>query len=188
MNPSPRLTIWTLGHSNRTWQEFLSLLHAHRIKCVADVRRFPTSRRFPHFEAKAMAARLAKAGIRYCHLPGLGGRRTRSNPLTSPNQAWRTEGFNAYADHMASGEFQQALARLLALAHGGPTALVCAEALPWRCHRRLLADALLAHGTHVVHILAPGRTMPHQLSPWAHVEGTSVTYPRLALFARGHRG
>ncbi len=174
--PSSLPTVWTLGHSNRTWAEFVALLREAGIELVADVRRFPGSRRFPHFAAQAMQPALAAEGIGYRHFPQLGGRRGRPK-AGSPNRGWRVAGFNAYADHMATAQFQQGLAELLQVARQRRTALLCAEALPWRCHRQLLADALLVQGAEVVHLLGPGRRQPHRLSPVARVDQGRLTYP-----------
>lgn len=154
-----RPAIWTVGHSTRTWEEFLALLTANGIGAVADVRRFAGSRRYPHFGTDALRSALAAAGIDYVHIPELGGRR---HPLPgSPNTAWRNEAFRGYADHMATEEFRAGITRLLELARGRRTAILCAEAVWWRCHRALIADHLKAQGMRVLHILGAGKVEEH---------------------------
>ncbi len=174
-------TIWTVGHSNRSLEDFLALLRSQAIALVADVRRFPGSRLHPQFNRERFAAALAEAQIDYQHFAGLGGRRSRSKG-PSPNQAWRVTSFNAYADHMQSDEFQQALAALMEQAARRPTAMLCSEALPWRCHRRLIADALLARNWQVLDILSPTQTKPRTLTEFARIEGGQVIYPAPTLF------
>ena len=170
-------TLYTVGHSTRTLEEFLSLLAAHGIRELVDVRRFPGSRRYPHFGRDALSAALAAAGIGYAHEVELGGRREGAAP-ESPNRAWRSASFRAYADHMASPEFRDGLERLLGLASERATAVMCAEAVPWRCHRQLIADAALARGWRVLHVLSPERADPHTLNPHARVRSDgSVVYP-----------
>jgi len=163
----PAFTVFTIGHSTRSAGELIAILAEAGIERLVDVRRFPASRRHPQFGRDALAAALAEAGIAYRHEPDLGGRRP-PRP-DSPNTAWRVAAFRGYADHMDSREFRAALERLLAGAAERPTAVMCAEAVPWRCHRRLIADALVARGIAVVHLLAPGRSDPHVLSPDARV-------------------
>ena len=167
--------IWTVGHSTRTVEALVELLRAHGIRNLADVRTLPRSRRNPQFDADALREPLAGAGIRYTHLPELGGLR-RAHP-DSPNTAWRDPGFRGYADHMQTAVFAAALDGLLALAARAPTAVMCAEAVPERCHRLLLSDALVARGEPVVHIRAVDAADPHALTPAARVDGTRVTYP-----------
>ena len=168
--------VYTIGHSTRSLEAFVNLLREHAIALVLDVRRFPASRRHPHFELEALAATLAGQGIAYRHEPDLGGRRT-PRP-DSPNTAWRSALFRGYADHMATPTFQAALARLIEDGAACPTAVLCAEAVPWRCHRQLIADALVARQAEVCHILGPGRTRPHTLLPHARVlPGGLVHYP-----------
>lgn len=163
----PTIPVFTLGHSTHSLEHFLALLTEHGVEVLADVRRFPGSRRFPHFRRETLAAALAAVGIAYRHLPGLGGRRTPRSG--SPHSHWRNAGFRAYADHMETAEFEQALGELLELASHRRTAMMCAEALPWRCHRQLVADTLVARGRRVVHILGPGRGQDHLLNPSARV-------------------
>lgn len=168
--------IFTIGHSTRPWAEFLGLLRAHGIAHVVDVRRFPGSRRYPHFGGQALGAALAEAGIGYEHAADLGGRRA-ARP-DSVNTAWRSASFRGYADYMDTPEFQNALARLVAVGHTRRTAVLCAEAVPWRCHRQLIADALVASGEPVAHILTEGEPEPHRLSPHARVLAQGrVRYP-----------
>jgi uncharacterized protein (DUF488 family) len=167
--------ILTIGHSTHELETFLDVLRGRGVEALADVRRYPSSRRMPWFGAAPLAAALGEAGIRYVHLPELGGRR---NPLPgSPNGGWRVGQFQGYADHMAGEEFAAGMERLLALTDERRTALMCAEAQWWRCHRRLLSDALLARGREVVHIDARGGIEPHSLTDFAVAEGERVTYP-----------
>jgi len=166
--------MWTIGHSTRTLGALLALLRAHGIERVVDVRRFPRSRRHPHVNADALARDLPAAGIAYRHLPGLGGfRRPRAD---SHNTGWRNASFRGYADYMETAEFAGHLETLLEEARAGRTAIMCAEAVPWRCHRSLIADALVARGVEVRHILGPQRAEPHALTTGAHVNGTRVVY------------
>ena len=169
-------TIWTIGHSNHAVDVFVEILASEGIELVADVRRFPGSRRHPQFEQQALSGRLADAGIRYRHFVDLGGRRRQRLP-ESVNTAWRVESFNAYADHMQSPEFRQALHELQAAAREQRTVLMCAEALPWRCHRRLIADALTVRGWAVLDLLSRGQSRRHELPDFAIVEHGQVVYP-----------
>jgi uncharacterized protein (DUF488 family) len=159
--------VFTIGHSTRPIEDLLSLLAEHGVRVLVDVRRYPGSRRHPQFSRDALAASLASAGIEYVHEPDLGGRRA-VRP-GSPHTAWRVEAFQGYADHMETPEFAAALARLMERAAGETVAILCAEAVPWRCHRRLISDALLAQGITVLHILGPGRADPHELDPNARI-------------------
>jgi uncharacterized protein (DUF488 family) len=167
--------VWTIGHSTRSLGDLVALLRAHGIVTVADVRRFPRSRRQPQFNSDALSRELLAAGIAYVHLPGLGGFR-RARP-DSTNRGWRNASFRGYADYMQTGEFAGHLAALLDLARAAPTAIMCAEAVPWRCHRSLIADALVARGVEVQHILGPGRAQPHALTAGARLEGGTLVYP-----------
>ena len=168
-------TIWTVGHSTRTWTEFLGLLREHGIAHLVDVRHYPSSARVPWTNRPLLAEHLAEAGIGYAHLEDLGGyRKPRAD---SPNTGWRNAGFQGYADHMDTAAFREAVAQLLSIAKQEPTAIMCAEAVPWRCHRGLLSDALLVHGVRVVHILSAGKTQDHALTPFAKVHGDRITYP-----------
>lgn len=178
--------VFTVGHSTRSADELLAFLREHDIRVLVDVRRFPGSRRYPHFSAPALAAALGHAGIQYRHEPDLGGRR---EPIPdSPNTAWRVAAFRGYADHMGTREFGEALARVRALARERRACVMCAEAVPWRCHRQLIADALVEGGVRVTHILGPGRAEPHRLHAAARLEGGRLVYqvaPQKGLFGSG---
>jgi uncharacterized protein (DUF488 family) len=178
----PQRVIWTAGHSTRTLEDFLELLAAGGVQLLADVRRFPGSRRHPHFGQAPLAEALGQgAGIEYRHFEALGGRRTARLP-ESPNTAWRVESFNAYADYMQSAEFRAALDELMEAGESAATAIMCSEALPQKCHRRLIADALVTRGWRVRHLLSPKRIEDHVLTPFARVDGLEVTYPESQLF------
>ena len=161
-------TVYTVGHSNRSASEFLELLRSHGIRRVADVRRFPGSRRNPHFGRDPLQATLAEAGIEYEHVEELGGRRG-TPAADSPNTAWRVAAFQAYADRMAEPEWIEAFEALEERCTREPVAVMCSEAVPWRCHRRLIADALVVRGWEVRHILGPGRFRLHELQDFARV-------------------
>ncbi|HET9986670.1 MAG TPA: DUF488 domain-containing protein [Longimicrobiales bacterium] len=168
--------IYTIGHSTRSIDEFVELLRAHGVDTLVDVRRHPGSRRQPQFGRDTLPPALEAAGIAYRHEEELGGRRAPAPD--SPNGWWRNEQFRGYADHMATPGFQAALDRLIERAERETQAIMCAEAVPWRCHRSLTADALVARGVDVAHIVGPGRAEPHLLNPAARVgAGGSVTYP-----------
>lgn len=169
------MVIWSTGHSTRTIEAFLALLTAHGITRLVDIRTIPQSRRHPHFGQAALARSLADAGIGYTHLRGLGGLRKPSPAST--NTAWQNASFRGYADYMQTPAFTAALDELLALAACEPVAIMCAEAVPWRCHRQLVADALVARGIEVREIASPTRTNTHALTQWARVEDGRVTYP-----------
>jgi uncharacterized protein (DUF488 family) len=169
------MVIWTTGHSTRAIEDFLALLAGHRIERLVDIRTIPHSRRNPQFGQSALADSLAAARIGYTHLAGLGGRR-RPAP-DSINAAWRHSSFRGYADYMQTSAFQTALDDLLALAANERVAIMCAEAVPWRCHRQLVADALVARGVEAREIQSPTTTRTHALTSWARVEGGQVTYP-----------
>jgi len=167
--------IFTIGHSTHTTELFIELLWRHHVGAIADVRIQPGSRRLPQFNRLELDEPLAAESIRYDHFKELGGRRV-PRPDT-PNSGWETEPFQGYADHMRTPEFASGLERLLALADERVTAVMCAEALWWRCHRRLLSDALVVRGRHVKHIGADGRLTEHRLTPFAVVDGERLTYP-----------
>ena len=168
-------SLWTIGHSTRSLEAFVELLRGHGIQRLVDVRRFPRSRRHPHFNTDALAEALPAAGLAYRHLPGLGGfRRARAD---SRNAGWRNASFRGYADYMQTDAFAAELATLLEEARAGRTAYMCAEAVPWRCHRSLISDALVARGVEVRHILGPAPAELHALMAGARVEGTHVVYP-----------
>jgi uncharacterized protein (DUF488 family) len=169
-------TIYTIGHSTRSAEEFLELLQPVGVTLVADVRAFPSSRRHPQFNGPALAEYLRGAGIAYRHMPGLGGRRS---PVPgSPNGGWHETAFQGYADHMTTPEFQRALADLEAATRETPTAIMCAEAVWWRCHRRLIADALVVRRSTVEHLgIGDGRA-EHELTEFAVIgPGQTLTYP-----------
>jgi uncharacterized protein (DUF488 family) len=169
------LEVWTVGHSTRSADDLVELLRGHAIDRLVDVRTIPRSRRYPHFNRETLPAILGAASLAYDHMPGLGGLR-RPRP-DSTNSAWRNAGFRGYADYMQTAEFARNLDALIELSGSARAAVMCAEAVPWRCHRSLLADALVARGVVVRHILTPERAEPHRLSPSAQLEGTRVTYP-----------
>ena len=172
---SPDLVVWTVGHSTRPFDKFVVLLTQSGIEQLADVRHFPASRRVPWTAKASLAAALRDRGIAYEHFEDLGGYR---KPIAdSENQGWRRPGFRGYADYMASPEFGAALDRLVRFAGSRRTAVMCAEAVPWKCHRSLLSDALLVRGFRVVHILGSGKAEDHRLTPFAKVHGSRVTYP-----------
>jgi uncharacterized protein (DUF488 family) len=167
--------IFTLGHSTRPIGTFLALLTVHGVKVLGDVRTVPRSRHNPQFEQAALAASLEKAGIEYRHMPALGGlRKPRPDSI---NTAWRNANFRGYADHMQTPAFEHALDSLIDLATDQVVAIMCAEAVPWRCHRSLIADALLARGHEPREIVSEATTRAHKLTSWARVENGRVTYP-----------
>jgi uncharacterized protein (DUF488 family) len=162
--------VFTIGHSTRSLEELVALLREHAIERLADIRRYPGSRRFPHFSRESLQKTLP---LQYVHVPELGGRR-KALP-DSPNTGWRNDQFRAYADHMDTEEFRNAVDGLLATPLR--TAVMCAEAVPWRCHRNLLSDDLVRRGVEVIHILGPGKTQRHEMNPMARVEGDHLIYP-----------
>ena len=168
------MTIYTIGHSTRTLADFLTLLERSRVERLIDVRAFPGSRRHPHFNKEALARSLPEHGIEYLHRPALGGRR-RPRP-DAPPTAWRNEGFRGYADYMRTPEFHRALDELIERASERRTVIMCSEAVPWRCHRSLISDALHARGVTVEHILDSG-TSRHAVTSFAVVRDGDVTYP-----------
>jgi hypothetical protein len=170
-----RPVIFTIGHSTRNLETFLGLLQAHGVKKVVDVRTIPRSRHNPQFNRETLPGELRSVHIGYKHLAGLGG--LRHPRADSPNQAWRNASFRGFADYMQTPEFKESLKALIELGRKEPVAIMCAEAVPWRCHRSLIADALLVRGLHVEHIMSGIRCQSHQLTPWAKVKGTRVTYP-----------
>ena len=168
------MIVHTVGHSTLEMEAFLRLLEAHGVRAIADVRRYPASRRHPHFAREAFEAALAGAGAAYLWIPELGGRRP-PRP-DSPHRAWRVEGFRGYADHLDTPEFATGLDRLLTFAAEHPTAVMCAEAQPTRCHRRILADALVVRGIQVLHIRSPTRAEEHHLPPFARIQNGHLVY------------
>lgn len=174
---NPAESIWTIGHSTRSTDEFNEILLAHRISALVDVRSFPGSRRYPHFNKTELLNSLAAIGILYAHNPKLGGRRRPS--ADSKNTAWRNASFRAYADHMESEEFKQGVEELLEVVRQGRTAIMCAEALWWRCHRSLIADFLKSKGFAVIHILDGRKTEAHPYTPAARIVDGHLSYAGL---------
>jgi len=165
----------TVGHSTRDLGSFVRLLQAQGVTCVVDVRTIPKSRHNPQFNKETLPAALRVVGIAYQHMPELGGLR---HPLpNSPNQAWRNASFRGFADYMQTPEFVKGLQKLIEIAGKERVAIMCAEAVPWRCHRSLIADALLARRVRVEHILSEARSQAHVLTAWACVKRNRVTYP-----------
>lgn len=171
--------VYTVGHSTRTFDEFLAILRRLGIVMVADVRAMPRSRHNPQFGQDVLRAGLEANGIGYVHLAGLGGLRPAAGSLT--NAGWRNRSFRGYADHMQTAQFRNALQQLMDIARGRCTAIMCAEILPWRCHRSLIGDALLVHGFAVEDIFDEMESKPHRMTPWAKVAGDTITYPEAML-------
>ena len=169
----------TIGHSNRPLAELIDMLKAHGVDLLVDVRTVPRSRHNPQFNREALPEPLGEAGIGYLHMPELGG--LRHPRPDSANTGWKNLSFRGYADYMQTSEFETNLSRLVHLAETRSLSIMCAEAVPWRCHRSLIADALAARGIPVAHILSATRAEPHRLTEFAHVDGTAVTYPPAAL-------
>lgn len=169
------MTFFTIGHSNRSASEFLAMLRESGVDLVADVRSVPGSRHNPQFNRPELAAAVESEGMEYIHMAGLGGFR-KASP-TSVNTGWRKMSFRGYADYMQTPGFARALDELLAASEGRTVAIMCAEAVPWRCHRSLIADALITRGHEVVDLLGPGQAREHEMTPFALVEGETVTYP-----------
>lgn len=168
-------SLWTIGHSTRPIEEFIELLQAHGIQLLVDVRTIPYSRRNPQFNTGALSESLLQASLQYQHLPTLGGRRE-SRP-DSMNLGWRNASFRGYADYMQTSEFWRALEELMAYGKERATAIMCAEAVPWRCHRSLIADALVSRGWTVRHVLTTAEGQPHQLTPFAKIQNGRLSYP-----------
>jgi uncharacterized protein (DUF488 family) len=169
------MRIWTIGHSTRTVDEFISLLEENEIKLLADVRAWPGSKRYPHFNKDALSESLNAQEIRYEHFPELGGKR-KSKP-DSHNNAWRNASFRGYADYMETEQFQKGIERLLDVAaNAGPTAIMCAEAVWWRCHRSLVADYLKVRGVEVLHVLGANKVDPHPYTPVARIVNGELSY------------
>jgi uncharacterized protein (DUF488 family) len=169
------LTVFTIGHSTRAWEAFVELLRAHGIERVLDVRSIPRSRHNPQFNRETLSAKLRGARISYVHLRSLGG--LRHARRDSPNMGWRNASFRGFADYMQTPEFEKGLQRLIKLAKKKKTAIMCAEAVPWRCHRSLIADALTARGIRAEHIVSGKRVRVHTLIPFGRVRGDRITYP-----------
>jgi uncharacterized protein (DUF488 family) len=169
----------TIGHSNRPLDELIGMLQAHGVDLLVDVRTVPKSRYNPQFNTDSLPAPLRQAGIEYLHMPGLGGlRHARKDSI---NTGWRNDSFRGYADYMQTPEFDAALAELLQVSDGRQAAVMCAEAVPWRCHRSMIADALAARGVAVEHIMSAVKRNAHKMTGFARVEGTRVTYPAETL-------
>ncbi len=167
--------IYTIGHSTRPQGEFIKILRSYEIKTLVDIRTIPKSRHNPQFNKDSLEDALRDEAIRYVHMAGLGGlRRVKKD---SPNSAWKNASFRGFADYMQSEEFSESLRQLILLAEKDTVAIMCAEAVPWRCHRSLVGDALLARGLGVKDIFSETEARDHTLTPWARVEGTNVTYP-----------
>ena len=172
------MTILTIGHSTHPIDEFIALLKAHAVEELIDIRTVPRSRHNPQFNRDTLPASLVAAGIGYRHMPGLGG--LRHARADSVNTAWRNASFRGYADYMQTPEFEAALEELIATAAEKRVAIMCAEAVEFRCHRSLVADALAARGIEVEHIHSIRKAKPHRMTPFAEVHGTQVTYPEHA--------
>jgi uncharacterized protein (DUF488 family) len=171
-----RPTIWTVGHSTRPIGEFTDLLRAHEISLLVDVRTVPRSRYNPQFNANILVESLKEAGLVSLHMPVLGGlRKARKDSI---NNGWRNASFRGYADYMQTDKFQRALEELMAYGTGTRTVIMCAEAVPWRCHRSLIADALVSRGWNIRHIMSPEKATPHVLTSFAHFEKGRLTYPK----------
>jgi hypothetical protein len=180
MMPSAKLSpiVLTIGHSTRPLEEFIALLQAHGVTCVVDVRTVPRSRHNPQFNKTTLPRSLKKASLGYVHMPELGG--LRHAKRDSPNAGWRNASFRGYADYMQTPEFVQSLEELIRLAKQDRIVLMCAEAVPWRCHRSLIADALLVRGIRTEDIMTATRRQVHTLKPFAKVRDTTITYPAKA--------
>ena len=179
----PPHTLYTVGHSTRSLDDFIALLKQHGVQTIADVRRYPKSRKFPYFNDDTLALSLSERGLGYVPVPALGGRRGTS--AASVNTGWRSKAFRGYADYMQTPAFEQGLHQLLALAERTPTAMMCAEAVPWRCHRSLIADAAIGRGWTVLDIVGPSSPATHKLTPFAKVQGERITYPAAGTIADG---
>lgn len=167
--------VFTIGHSTRSIEDFLELLHVHGVTCLLDVRTVPRSRHNPQFNRDTLPEPLREAGIGYGHMAELGGLR-HARP-DSPNMGWRNTSFRGFADYMQTPAFETGIEALIATATRERTVIMCAEAVPWRCHRSLIADALVVRGIPVKHIMSATRANPHVLTPFANVHGTHITYP-----------
>ena len=172
---TPQLTIFTIGHSTHPIDHFIERLRANRIRQLIDIRTIPKSRRNPQFNSDALAASLHAARISYIHMKDLGG--LRHPRKDSINLGWRNDSFRGYADYMQTEEFSAAVARAIELAKEHPTTLMCAEAVPWRCHRSLVSDALIARHIRVLEIITSAKPKEHTLTPFARVSGSRITYP-----------
>jgi uncharacterized protein (DUF488 family) len=177
-----KTVIFTIGHSTRSIEEFIAILEAFSIERVVDVRTIPKSRHNPQFNDNALRAGLKEKHIEYLHMKGLGG--LRHEKKDSPNVAWRNASFRGFADYMQTENFEESLERLMLAAAKKTTTIMCAEAVPWRCHRSLIADALLVRGLDVRHIMTVTSDREHTMTPWAKVSGKKITYPDAISVAR----
>jgi|ERR1700722_10653794 len=178
--------VMTIGHSTRTLEEFSGMLQAHGATCLVDVRTVPRSQHNPQFNKASLPRSLKKIGLRYVHMPGLGG--LRHAKRDSPNAGWRNASFRGYADYMQTPEFVKSLEEVIRLAKQDRVVLMCAEAVPWRCHRSLIADALLVRGVRAEDIMSTTRRQVHILTPFAKVRGTAITYPAEASKSTQNKG
>ncbi len=178
------LTIFTIGHSTHSIEEFVEMLKAHDIKLVVDVRTIPKSRHNPQYNSDTLAAALHERAIGYEHMPGLGG--LRHAKKGSINTAWENASFRGFADYMQTEDFNRSLNALIETAGKQPATIMCAEAVPWRCHRSLIGDALLASGITVMDIMSKTSAKAHAMTPWAHVMGTAITYPKSESAGSAH--
>ena len=175
-NTNPKVqVVKTIGHSTHPLDKLVAILQAHHVNQVIDIRKMPRSRSNPQFNFETLGAELGKCGIEYRHMPGLAG--LRKVAKESLNTAWRNKSFQAFADYMQTEEFEKSITELMTLSNINETALMCAEVLPWRCHRFLVADALTARGIAVQHLMSEAKAYPHVMPDFALVTGTKVTYP-----------
>lgn len=175
MQSNPKIQVFTIGHSTHAIEEFIAILQAHEVKRLVDIRTVPRSRHNPQFNRDTLPASLHEAGIDYCYLVALGG--LRPTHKSSINGGWRNDSFRGYADYMQTPAFAAGIAKLIALAQESQIAIMCAEAVPWRCHRSLIGDALLVRGVAVEDIMGATHRTPHKLTKFAVVEGLQITYP-----------
>lgn len=173
------VTIWTVGHSTRAAEQFVNLLAVYEIRLLVDIRTVPRSRRNPQFNVDELPALLSEAGIAHCHMADLGG--LRHPTKHSINTGWQNESFRGYADYMQTEPFGRAVEELIRVAEPQRTVIMCAEVVPWRCHRSLVADALTARGVEVIHIVSETTAKRHTLTPFARIDGMNVTYPGFPL-------
>jgi uncharacterized protein (DUF488 family) len=175
LSKAPETVVLTIGHSTRTLEEFVQLIEVYGLTLVVDVRTVPRSRHNPHFNKETLPTSLKHYGVRYIHMPEIGGLRHPKHE--SVNTAWKNSGFRGYADYMQTQEFTNSLLKIVALARENRLALMCSEALPWRCHRNLISDALVVRHIKVEHIISKDGVIDHELNSLAQVEGTKITYP-----------
>jgi uncharacterized protein (DUF488 family) len=178
-----KAVIFTIGHSTRPVEEFIAILQGQGIRKLVDIRTIPRSRHNPQFNEDALKESLRDAKIHYVHMKGLGG--LRHPRKDSPNKGWRNASFRGFADYMQTEEFAENLETIIETAKKEPTAIMCAEAVPWRCHRSLVGDALLIRGVSVLHIMGKGSAKEHTMTPWAKVEDGRITYPEADITEEG---